>query len=263
MPNPYINIRTSGSSSLDGDARAYISYLTTTPSVARQNIINTLVKQLKGDGNWSLIDRLWLHASESKQAATISLVNPSSTACTEVNSPAWVADQGYTGDGATSYLNTNYNPATNAVNYTQNNGSILSYTRSDIAEGGVLMGGRAALNGCILNSENASNNANGRINAATGATVAITTSTGLFAIERTSSTLSTLYRNGSSLGTTPTVSQAIDSQNIYICAFNVNGSAGSFSTRQISISGIGSGDINALTFYNAIQAYMTSLGTQV
>ena len=122
MPNTNINrkIVLAQRRLYDISSIEYFAALATQPTVARKAIINTLVVVLKRFGAWSLIDRLWLFASETQQAATISLVNPLSTAITEVNSPAWVADQGYTSDGLTSYLDTNFNPSTQALKYTLN-----------------------------------------------------------------------------------------------------------------------------------------------
>ncbi|MEK6884934.1 MAG: hypothetical protein AABY22_35210, partial [Nanoarchaeota archaeon] len=98
MPSRYINrnVVIKGMR-LEPETITYMGYLTVSPSIDRQIAINNLVKELKITGIWWLLDRLWLHASQTQQAAIISLVNPSSTAITEVNSPTWVANQGYTG----------------------------------------------------------------------------------------------------------------------------------------------------------------------
>ena len=50
---------------------------------------------------------------------------------------------------------------------------------------------------------------------------------------------------------------------MYVLAFNNNGAAANFSTRQLSLSAIGSGVVNQSTFYTAVQALGTSIGWQV
>src|ERR1700722_4642317 len=93
--------------------------------------IDNFIRQLIFDGNWSLFDRLWLFATEQRQHATISLVNPKGisapwpTNIMEVNPQflLWNPLTGYRNGGSgngistNSYLNTNYNPSTQGVNF--------------------------------------------------------------------------------------------------------------------------------------------------
>src|SRR3990167_3240033 len=116
MPNANINrkIVLSGIT-YDADAITYFTQLNPSPSFSYKLAVNTLIRQLKADGNWNHLDRFWIHATEYQQNARISVKIPSSTAITEVNSPTWLANFGYMGDAATSYLNTNYDATVNAV----------------------------------------------------------------------------------------------------------------------------------------------------
>jgi len=90
-------------------------------------------------------------------------------------------------------------------------------------------------------------------------------STGFFIGNRTSDSTNILFRNNTKLinGTTPSLTPSTN--NIYIGAGNINGTAGLYSSRQQAFATIGSGltDTEAANFYTAIQAYQTSLGRQV
>ena len=106
---------------------ALLSRMSTTPDITRRNIINDLIKGLKDDGIWNLLDVLVINAAHSAQAGILNWINSSHTS-TLVNAPTFTLNQGFTGNGSTSYIDTEYNPSTEAVNFTQNN-AIFSIRR--------------------------------------------------------------------------------------------------------------------------------------
>ena len=79
-------------------------------------LIDNGIAYLEGTGDINQLDRLWIWRGDSISART-SIVNPSSTAPVEVNSPTFHAVNGYTFDGASTYLNLKYNPFTDGVKY--------------------------------------------------------------------------------------------------------------------------------------------------
>ncbi|MHB8410272.1 MAG: hypothetical protein ACYDHY_19745 [Acidiferrobacterales bacterium] len=107
--------------------KAYLKQCNPKPSAKWTKALNAFIKGLIADGNWALLDRMWLFNTDYQQNARISIVNPSSAQITEVNSPTWTKNVGYTGNGTNSYLNTNYNPYTQGVNYTLNNAAFGLY----------------------------------------------------------------------------------------------------------------------------------------
>ena len=98
----------------DADAQAYFDAVPNAYDDTYKGYINTLVTTLKSDGNWTKLDRLWLFANTTTGNAIIDLKALASA--TLVNAPAFVADQGYTGDGSTSYINSNYTPTNATIN---------------------------------------------------------------------------------------------------------------------------------------------------
>jgi hypothetical protein len=270
MPNTVINTRILFSGNYDPIVTTWVSTVKSNgfqvPSASYLSKLNTFVVSNKS--NLLLRDRFWIFAQETgcQAAGRVSLINPTSTLLSEVNSPTWTALQGYTGNGTSMYLNTKYNPSTHGVKFTQNDGMIDVYTRLTIAAGTkAILGAFVSATAQIWLSLNWT--AIGKlysVNTVGQATQANTTTQGLFSILRTTSNLQTLYKNGSSLGTNanPTVSPV--NNEIYILGANNNGVAGSFDTNQVSRASVGGAvGMNISQDYGTWQAFMISLGTQV
>lgn len=95
--------------------------------------VNKLIAGLIADGNWYVLDRFWVFATEQQVHAVVSIVNPnglnqswsagSGLNVSEVGI-AWHPSSGYQGNGTSTYLNTNYAPSTNGVNIKLDNISI-------------------------------------------------------------------------------------------------------------------------------------------
>ena len=124
------------SAGFDGEAEtvAWIADVVSnggTVSDARAALVDDLIVALKADGVWTKLDRLWLFAAENQPSALTDLV--ALDLATAVNSPSFTADQGYTGNGSTSYVNTTYNPTTDAVSYALNSASVSFWGRTNRA----------------------------------------------------------------------------------------------------------------------------------
>jgi len=102
----------------------------TLPDEALQVKQNTLVVSLKSAGIWSKLDVLWVYATNNSNMGTLNFKNPSAHQASLVNSPLFTANQGFKGNASTSYLNTNFNPATSGVQYTLNNASRFIYLKT-------------------------------------------------------------------------------------------------------------------------------------
>jgi hypothetical protein len=248
--------------SFDPDAVAYFELLTPQPSLLYKIAVNNLVKQLKTDGNWGKLDRFWIHATEEQQHATISLVNPSSTPISEVNSPTWTASQGYTGDGASSYLNTNFNPASGGAHFTTGSACLGIYSRTNTAVDGFDMGAYDGTD-AYLASKFTDTYFYGAINCGTNAAYVAPDTLGLILVNRTSSSNTDLVQNGSVLTSSSATSTTMVNLDQYVLARNGSGYASYFSTRQLAISLIGGGNIDQSLFYTAVQDFATAIGFNV
>ena len=247
------------------EAQAYFNELSVQPSEDHKDTLdNFLIKPLVANGIWAQLDRLWVFATDSETSAATSLVNPTSTDITLVNSPTFTAFEGYAGNGTTSYIETNFNPSTDGSNYTQNSASMGSYTRTDLAQNSIDIGVTDLTHVAYVAPYWLSGlDTLLKINDDTVGTGSQTSSDGLTASVRTASNDRGAWRDGVEILPGSAASTGVPNQEVYICAFGNNGTATSLSTRQISVVFIGSGAVNQLNMYNVIQSYMTALGKQV
>jgi hypothetical protein len=96
------------------------------PSSNQQILQNNLVVQLKNADIWNRLDVLWVYATDAgSDFATINWKNPGFHTDTPINSPQFISNQGFKGNGIDSYLDHNWNPVTNGVNFQTNDASIM------------------------------------------------------------------------------------------------------------------------------------------
>jgi hypothetical protein len=132
MLTPYSNIISVTTLAFDPDYQAVLNYATsqsyTLPSASQQILQNQLVLDLKDGGIWSLMDTIYVYATDGdRDYAKLNWKSPSLFFCTEINSPTFTTNQGFIGNGTSSYLNTNWNSVTNGVNFQLNNASMVIY----------------------------------------------------------------------------------------------------------------------------------------
>jgi hypothetical protein len=112
----------------------------TLPSAAQQIVQNKLVLDLKTSGVWDLRDVIYSPANNgSKEFGTLNWKNPIVHQKTLVSSPTWTSNLGYSGNGSTSYVDWNYNPATHGVQFTLNNHAYEVWNLNATAKQGVLL----------------------------------------------------------------------------------------------------------------------------
>jgi hypothetical protein len=116
----------SGGGGFDSDYQAVLNYATTQgytlPSSGQQTLQNQLVLDLKAGGIWNKLDTFAVFATDGDiDFALIDWIRL--TQYTAVNSPTFTTNVGFQGNATSSYVDTNFNPSTSGVNYTQNNAS--------------------------------------------------------------------------------------------------------------------------------------------
>ena len=119
--------------SYDADVLTYISGLTTALSDDILGKINTFVAGYKSDDGLTNLsdayDVMYYLANETAESSLRNLVKRAHDAVA-VNSPTFTPYEGWKGDGISSYIDTNYNPATEGVKYTASNASFGIYIRN-------------------------------------------------------------------------------------------------------------------------------------
>lgn len=249
----------------DVDAVALLARMTVTPSVARQQAIETLIVGLKSLGVWTKFDALYVMAAHDGQAARRNWVADAYN-LSAVNSPAFVADRGYSGDGSTSYLSTGFNVSSAAGRKFQQNdahvgvwvGTELSaFARYDLGVGRAAINSRHTTNAMMVNLNGGSE---------TVAT-ADSSSVGYSVIARSAANAGLWRKNGAAFsGSFTTASQAVPNAVLLIGGFNSSTTGtitpSGLSARQIQIAHFGSNLTAAeiQSMHTLFAAYRTAVG---
>ena len=189
-------------------------------------------------------DVMYILAGETEESSLKNLVKDSHH-CSNVHSSVFVQYEGFTGDGANDYLNTNYNPSTEGQRFTQNNASIMVLSRTNISGEYCDTGSRLATTNYLnifsrLSTDKVSGRLNDRSTVIDGGCI---DSRGLFMLTRNSNLSTGLlgYRNKDALAKTGTTnSVTIPNTNILIGARAVVGdNPECYSPRQIAFHAMG------------------------
>lgn len=246
----------SGGVVFDTDYQAVLTYATslgyTLPSLSQRTKQNQLMLALKAGGIWSKLDTFAVFANDG--GSNFGLIDWKRLSLyTAVNSPTFTSNQGFQGNGTSSYIDTNFNPTTQGVNYTLNNASRYIYSRINAAN--------KVYDGVVsstANSITSFDSALHRINQGgnnLSATFAFGGSTGVKSIHRTSSTSVTLYNAKSASSGLTATSTSRPNENQLILR-----SATSYAAHQISSYAMGASLVSENTsFVDAFDTYITSL----
>jgi len=127
----------------DPDYQAVLDYATTEgdtlPPAGVQDAQNTLMISLKDGGVFSKLDHLSIwHDGTTGLSGFKSIDWVRLSKATLVSSPSFTVN-GVQGNGSSSYVDLNYNPTTDAVNYSLNDHSYGAYNHNSTAGAGVLI----------------------------------------------------------------------------------------------------------------------------
>jgi hypothetical protein len=144
-------------SGMDPDYKAILDYATTQgytlPSASQRLLQEQLVIDLKNAGIWSKLDTFAVFATDGD--SDFALIDwKRLTQYTAVNSPTFTTNDGFTGNGTSSYIDTNYTPSTQGVNYTSSDASFGVFWDKTSATTGYLSGSRttSVVNANFLNA---------------------------------------------------------------------------------------------------------------
>lgn len=112
---------------LDASTRSLLDAMAVKPPAPRARQIDRLIRGLKSIGVWDMFDVLYLLAAHDEQAARLNWKNPGVFTLTAVNSPAFTADRGFQGDGATSSLSSTLNLSTFGGQFALNSALVGGY----------------------------------------------------------------------------------------------------------------------------------------
>lgn len=240
--------------------------LPTDGSSIRLGLVNTWIQTYMTSGIWAKRDVIWLPAMDDSQAATLNLKSPGNFSLVPVGSPTFTIDRGFQGNGTSSYLTTGWNPAINSVTFTQTDAHGDTYINaipSDVSQSGSAFGQLTVSNGFLMLPRNSSANMSARANAnaSNSTALAIQTHLGAKGVGRSGSS-SPRDQNGSPLTPVSNGNVAIANAEMYILAFNSNGTVASFYTGRVAQTSFG-GNLSTQEIadkYSADLAYLTAIG---
>jgi hypothetical protein len=250
------------SGGFDADYQAVLNYATTQgyslPSASQQVLQNQLLLDLKTGGIWNKLDTFGVFATDGdSDFALIDWIRL--TDYTAVNTPTFTTNQGYASDGASSYINTNYNPLVDGVNSQENDSSGGAY-QFNVSLATSIFGG-ARISFTIREMVFMNTRHRWLANQTVGA---YTATTGFTQWGKTSSTTGYVRNDGTDYPLTGLVTgnNQLPNFDFYFLAVNTNGAAGLYSDagNPFGIFFIGASlDSEKANFETAINTYISAL----
>jgi hypothetical protein len=222
--------------------------------------LQDLINGLTSDGIFAKLDRLWIFAQPTEGEALVDLV--ASATATAVNSPAFAANVGFTGDNATSYVNSNFNASTAGGNYARDSATLFLWCNTATGESNNGIAGLSTGDAFTYMDLRDGATSYFAINDSDWASfdfnASDTNCQAFYSMNRNGGTSSTAYKNGSSVQTSVNASAALPNSNFVFCFSTFLG----FSPNQVCCAGFG-GSLNATeqaNLYTRLRTYMTAVG---
>jgi len=236
------------------ESEVIFAAMTSPPDLARKIAINTLISKLITGGVWDKLDRLFVLAAPAGTDAALNWLTATPT-LNPTGSTSFEADRGYTGDGATGSINTNFIPSASSL-FARNDHSFGAWMRT--AGSGVLLG----VSDSVKKLSVATNGTTSYTVEDTGADTVSATGVGHIGVVRTVGSEYEIYKSGALVKTVTSSSDTLPTLAFALLARNADGFPADFSTAQISIAyfgaGLTAGEVAIL--HNALDGYMTAIG---
>jgi predicted nucleic acid-binding Zn finger protein len=253
-------------SAVDPDATAFFARVTAAGgslSTTEQDAILTLVADLKADGIWTKMKAIYPMVGASAAACAQNL--KSSTFTGTFTATGWTfASTGVTPNGSSAYMDSGLIPSVDisSVNSTH----IAAYSRTN-SFSGAIMGcfNTGAANGLYTNPKFGGGTQESRNNSGAGGNATSTDSRGFWVNNRISSSQYKIFRNLTTNQTSNTNVSGLCTISAYIGSLNRQGLTVESQNREIAFASIGDGftDLEQIDYYNAVQAFQTTLSRQV
>lgn len=239
---------------LSAEYQVILDYATslgyTLPSVGQRAKQNKLLTDLRRNGIWEKLDTFGVFATDG--SSNFALIDwKRLTTFTAVNSPTFTTNQGFSGNGTSSYINLNYNGSTQNVNYKPDSAHQMIWMRSvGTANSGLATSNLASTRSRVqrITSQN-----NG-INSSNSSSGSVSSLAGFIMYSRNSISGWNQYNN------TNAVVSVTQTRNQNGGAAYVLADISAFSNGQASIQSLGE-DLTAesSTYYTILNTYLTSL----
>jgi hypothetical protein len=228
-----------------------------------KSAVDTAVCGMVTDGNWSLMDAFYVFAINSTANANLNWISPSFS-LTVNGTCTFTANQGYTGDGSTCFLNTGYNTNT-GTNWALNSAAMgaCDFSASTPSSATLVIGNHDASTFSGIETY-ANGHMEGPVNSTSLPQLSRTNSQGLAVISRTNSSNVAYYLNGAAVSGSPVteLSSAVTNANVYVLALNSNGTAADFSSDQVGAAFASGGltSTQVTQIRNRLNTYFSAVG---
>jgi hypothetical protein len=247
----------------------YIAALTS-PTPTEQTAFKTAICSMVAHGTFALLDALYIEANTSAANAKVNAVNPGTFNLVQTGSLTFTADQGFTGDGSTGFLDTGFTPSTAGGHMALNSTgfgfcALNNRTTANNSVGFGAFNSGSGIGSYFLTLFSAPVKNGGAINDAGSDLVnpGAATTQGSWAFTRTASNVSKIYHNGAGLSTNQGAgSVSLTDRSIYEFARNDTAGPSSFTTDQHAYFFMGAGltDAQVLSIHNDLGAMLWTLG---
>jgi hypothetical protein len=204
----------------------YVAALTS-PTPAEIAAYKTAICSMVVHGTFAQLDALYIHANTSAANAEVNAVNPGTYNLTAHGTCTFTADEGFTGDGSTCYLDPGFVPSSAGGHMALNSASIgFCVLSSRSGASSVGFGGGGASGGITFIYPYLSNSTSAYgLNDGGGGYTNRSGSAGSWIESRIASSGPVLYLNGAALtNVSPEVSTSLPSATLYEFGYNNNGS---------------------------------------
>jgi hypothetical protein len=249
-------------SDVDPDAQAFFDRVTAatgTLSATEIAAVNTLVIQMKADNIWNSMKAIYPMVGASAAACAQNLKSSSFTGAFYGGNT--FASTGFTPNGTTGYMDTNYNAS---VDSSLNSAHASYYSRTNTTNLGEDMGTYGSAGQQIGYAYNSTLNFIA-FNSIEFAGPIFSPTIGLLLATRISSTTTKWFHRNNSPYSDNQTSTSLKNANLFLGGLNFLGNLFLPSTKECAFASIGDGltDTQAANLYTAVEAFQTTLSRQV
>lgn len=257
-----------GAVSIDSDAQAFITAASITDTT-QKSAIDTLVKSLKSANIWTKMKAIYPFVGGSASSHKFNLKDPRDldAAYRLVFNGGWThSSTGALPNGSNAYADTKLVPSSIL---SLNSTHFSYYSRTNNSLGGIDFGTQntSLVNQLLAEIKGTDGTTFFRINRSagtSGSSISIPTSNLFYMVNRVSSSQEILFRN-TTKNTFNYNSTGLSNYPMYLATLNNAGGPLYYGNKESAFASIGDGltDAEATAFYNAVQAYQTTLNRQV
>jgi hypothetical protein len=206
------------------------------------------------------MDAIYPFVGGTSASNSFNLKNPAAYQITWGGSMAF-SSSGITGDGASGYGNTGFNPTTSGGNYSLNSASIGVFSQTNNLELSTVIGYAGPPNASI-GFNGAQEQFNGLNSAAYTAGAGMATTKGFTAISLISGPTLTCYQTDGGGGPYTQQAATLPNGNLFVLALNSLGTPAHFSSKTLSFAFIGGGltGTQVAALQTAVTTFNTALG---